>query len=195
MGITREQYQALYVNNYFKTLNMKKLGLKFSQFHIYSDDELYNAFYLTYNEKRINVHSEAVVGPNNKKQLLVSLITNDENDCVTIEEPIKPKMDTIAKYRLIGNYMGRPGKTRNLLYTFKGLYNLTGDTWIHLMDMKFNTSWDWIMLVVKKIADERDESLGVTLHIICSAYLRENTYFVNLDDVFESVVYYIQNKL
>ncbi|MCK5872882.1 MAG: hypothetical protein KAG26_08650 [Methylococcales bacterium] len=52
--------------------------------------------------------------------------------------------------KLIAKFIGRCGKQNHFLYTFKGVAELTGDTWYYLQDSKFHSSWDWIMPVIQK---------------------------------------------
>lgn len=58
--------------------------------------------------------------------------------------------------KLIAIFMGRCGKRNKRLYWV----NIPGVEWVYVEDMKFHSSWDWLMPVVEKILNicqENDE--------------------------------------
>ena len=57
-----------------------------------------------------------------------------------------------AGNKLIANFVGRSGKLRDTLYTFKGISDLLeDDIWYTIEQSKFHKCWNWLMLVVDKI--------------------------------------------
>ena len=93
--------------------------------------------------------------------------------------------------KLIIEFIGRVGKNNKNLYTFPGLHDITGDTWIKLEDMKFSTSWDWLMVVIRKISEVA--SGGVTYDVQNSLF--EADIEKTFDLVVEFIKWYNINKL
>ena len=73
--------------------------------------------------------------------------------------------------KLIAQFMGREGKYN------KGLYwvNVEGVKWVSPKEMKFHTSWDWLMSVVEKIEQQQH---GVIIH---SLFFREGKVSIHAE--------------
>ena len=83
---------------------------------------------------------------------------------------MKGQEETIENNKLIAEFMGRKGKVNNHLYWV----NIPNSKWVSLEEMKFHSSWDWLMPVVEKIETfifEDDEYYN--FHILggCSVYV------------------------
>jgi len=89
---------------------------------------------------------------------------------------------------LIAKFLGREGKYDKKLYTFKSIGNLIDDAWVSPEDMKFHSSWDWLMVVIDKISDIKLRSLNVTLNWLSDAF-GDGLY--NFDEVYNVVIKYI----
>lgn len=95
--------------------------------------------------------------------------------------------------KLILEFLGRKGKFFSNLYTFKGLYGLIGDTWIGADNAKFDSSWDWLMIVVEKI-----ESIKCHINGRIGVYISSNTCTIQSTKLFQgdsSDKYYNESTL
>jgi hypothetical protein len=65
-------------------------------------------------------------------------------------------MNTTENNKLLAEFLGRNGKIRKSLYTWKGIDDLLSGGWIEVEYMKFHTDWNWLMQVVEKIFETAD---------------------------------------
>ena len=98
-------------------------------------------------------------------------------------------MEVLGSNKLILEFIGRKGKHKPNLYTFPGLYDLTKDTWTTIENTKFHSSWDWLILPVRKcIYDiEMDE------HSKFLQNLNNGLMGVDIDNTYEAVIEVIIN--
>ena len=57
--------------------------------------------------------------------------------------------------KLIAEFIGRCGEHDKEAYTFKGLIDISPSSynWYIIKDAKFDSSWDWLIIVIKKITN------------------------------------------
>jgi hypothetical protein len=60
-------------------------------------------------------------------------------------------MNTENNNKLLAEFLGRNGKVKKSLYTWKGIDDLLTGGWTEVKYMKFHSDWNWIMQVVEKI--------------------------------------------
>tara|TARA_R110000787_G_scaffold62446_1_gene141230 strand:- start:709 stop:1128 length:420 start_codon:yes stop_codon:yes gene_type:complete len=60
-------------------------------------------------------------------------------------------MTTGDKNQLILEFLGRKGNVDEDLFTFPELSGLISDTWVLISEVRFDNSWNWLMIVVERI--------------------------------------------
>jgi hypothetical protein len=93
--------------------------------------------------------------------------------------------------RLIAEFMGWNIQNPTTIPTNLHLSNLELDNG-EVMELKFNTSWDWLMPVVKRIVSDVEFDVGYENEY--REHLMDVVPFANIEDVYEAVVEFIKNQ-
>jgi|15BtaG_2_1085339.scaffolds.fasta_scaffold04415_2 hypothetical protein len=100
----------------------------------------------------------------------------------------KIKMNTIESKKLIAEFMGY-----EILYRpySNGFIKLSETELCDVEDLKYHTSWDALMPVVKAISDKKGWSLNATLEWLSESQDRDGLY--NIEDIHKSVYGMVQH--
>lgn len=75
-------------------------------------------------------------------------------------------MDNIIEgNKIIAEFMGEASKGTSQFSYWLKLPNKTVSTWVNITEVKYHTSWEWLMNVVEKIRqyEASDEGVGITV--------------------------------